>query len=439
MESVSRPGSGPWLWLSPRRQKSGQCWQVFASAYSEGIADGWTLQRPGSRDCSHPDGRCACGGQKVIQAMGLAQVKWSGIWTPYYPTTTTATTIATTIPTISTTTTTSHSYDRMNYPTKKIPHEFFSGILSLPSLFSFDKNSIISSSGSTYSKTIILIDDSSVAIKALEEINNNNESIFNNDNIHGIQVIYKDGISVQRAIGMAMKWEEQQQPQEEEEQKPEEYKFDEIQYLINKNKVDLRSMNRQTWNHLIQEIIEQQQYRNSRNNKKAISNNNKIFQIVDVGAGVLSMLRLIINGYNTTTTTNHKYNNNNDNNDNNDTTLNVDDDDMSMPSLLSVLQQQQQQKYHPSNNNNSGDECCLEEIHYYAYELNKALRSACINELKTLGFVVLQKPLNDDNNNNNKDSGSSEFSSSLECVNTIDSDRNQGQENWEHTTASNTK
>ncbi|GKZ01014.1 hypothetical protein MPSEU_001052800 [Mayamaea pseudoterrestris] len=116
---------------------------------------------------------------------------------------------------------------------------------------------------------------------------------------------------------------------------PTNYTFDQVDYLRAKNHVDLTSLNRGTYQRMVREIV-------------AASSSSDRVVIADLGAGLLSMLQLLLNGHG---------------------------DDL--PSLLGAL---------PSNSTT---------IHYYAYEPNRALEQPCMSILQDMGFVW-SDTINDD-------------------------------------------
>ena len=111
------------------------------------------------------------------------------------------------------------------------------------------------------------------------------------------------------------------------------YTFSQVDYLLEKNKVDFESFNRETYQRLIQEVT-----------ARVIASKADELVVADLGAGLLSMLRLLLLGH----------------------------DDNIMPSLVDSL----------SNSTAT--------IQYYAYEPNIALKDHCLQILESLGFTLLE-------------------------------------------------
>ena len=95
-------------------------------------------------------------------------------------------------------------------------------------------------------------------------------------------------------------------------------------------------MNTETWRHVSAELATMLA-------RNRASEQGKTLCIVDVGAGILSMLRLVVQGYG-----------------------------HGLPSLLSLVQEQEE----------------LNFVEFYAYEGNHAMREACQEELERLGFEL---------------------------------------------------
>lgn len=188
----------------------------------------------------------------------------------------------------------------VKFPTKMQPSAFFSPILS-----SLDKD------------TIILLDDSHTTISACSPHNITGVLINNSQDDNKI------GTSLETALAHAYGWFDP------------EYTFSDVDYLRAKNKVDFASLNREAWRRVGQELKEM-----------AIRSGQPV-QIVDIGAGVLSMLRLVVFG---------------------------NDDDM--PSLGDMFK-------------------APVAIDYYAYEPNEQLWTACISELESLGFKMVDQNTSD--------------------------------------------
>ena len=171
------------------------------------------------------------------------------------------------------------------FPTKLDPDTFFSSVQS-------------------QDHERILLDDSTRTLDACPPqiqgilIDNNNNN--------------RNGLSLDAALSQTVGWLDP------------DYEFSQVRYLQAKNQVDFAALDRQTWEFLREKV---QRLQTSE------------LVIVDVGAGLLSMLRLVLEGHND-----------------------------SMPSLMTALQG-------------------TDTIQYYAYEPNLALKSSIEQELKELGFV----------------------------------------------------
>ena len=127
------------------------------------------------------------------------------------------------------------------------------------------------------------------------------------------------------------------------------YVFSEELYLLNKNKVDANSINKEVWEKLGIELI---------HNVKAHPRNHPV-TVVDLGAGLLSVLDFFMDGF---------------------------------PSSNESQQQQPQPQ-----DSKDGILHLLQKEHknpviYYAFEPNKNLRSGCLEKLKTLGFKEKKAP-----------------------------------------------
>lgn len=246
--------------------------------------------------------------QKVIQAMGLTQVPWTNIWTPDYPPhdknqkSTATTTRATT------------------YPTKLKPREFW---------------------GLTFLKqhndaTVTLVDDSVATLAACRQ-----ETNF--QTVH----LQSDGggfpSTLPQVLGVAMGW---LLPASSE------YEFSDIAYLRAKNIVDRTSMHTETWMQMISELTRNLLLQEHPNHAATTT---RTLTIVEIGAGLLSMLTLVLAGSDHDDDGNNHYSRHR------------------LPSLLGTLQE------------NGVD---LSEVHYYAYEPNQGLEPACVDVLESLGFTL---------------------------------------------------
>jgi hypothetical protein len=238
--------------------------------------------------------------QRVIQALGLNRVPWKRIWTPDWRGTATATAAA------------GGCHDGCSdrasnrtsinaYPTKLHPWEFWGS--------EFLKQ---------HQEYSTLIDDSATTLAACKE----------ETSLRTIHLL-SDGSfssSLQQALGVAMGW------------LSPEYRFSDVDYLRAKNVVDQASINKELWMQMTAELTD-----------LVVDHHLTTLTIVDVGAGLLSMLKLLV------------------------VTSDIEDGtyDHRLPSLLGSIQQKCRS---------------LKEVHYYAYEPNLGLESACIHDLQVSGF-----------------------------------------------------
>uniref|UniRef100_A0A7S2Y7W5 Enoyl reductase (ER) domain-containing protein n=1 Tax=Entomoneis paludosa TaxID=265537 RepID=A0A7S2Y7W5_9STRA len=162
-------------------------------------------------------------------------------------------------------------------------------------------------------KELCLIDDSSTVLQAVET----------QTNMRTIQVSNKR--SLLEAVGIALGWLDP------------DFAVDDCQYLKSKNVVDFDSFHRDTWASFLTETATMLQARS-----RAES-----LVVVDLGAGLLSMLRLMLGGH----------------------------DHEDLPSLTSFLSQ------------NMDALSKIDNIVYHAYEPNINLAPECIKILESLGFV----------------------------------------------------
>lgn len=212
-----------------------------------------------------------------------------------------------------------HKTNDLPFPSKSYPDIFFAPLDSLMIKDYMINNQI----GRSHERNdaIILLDDSRATISRCASyctcirIDNGNID-WSKDQKTGQPCV--DGVCLEDGIAYALGWLDPT------------YHFSEVQYLLAKNQVDKESLNKETWMKLLQEL-----------SKFATSSNGpSLINIVDLGAGLLSMLRLVLLGGGT-----------------------------GIPSLFQAL------KGYPGGT-----------IDYYAYEPNVALRDACLNELRQLGF-----------------------------------------------------
>jgi hypothetical protein len=225
------------------------------------------------------------------------------------------------------------------YPTKLNPNVFFDSLLA-------------SSSASAATTNIVLIDDSSTILGAIE---NKKEHI----KMRGIHVNHRNQ-TLLHALCLALHW------------VGPEFHFSAERYLRCKNVVDVQSLHRPTWQafvmsvvHLVQIKVQQQQQEPHSEREKGQKPRTTItsLTVVDVGAGLLSMLGLMMLGGDSS-------NNNNNNN--------IDRDTSCLPSLWQTLEEHQ--LLHQ-----------LSQIDYYAYEPNRELQVACTKVLQALGFELQEQ------------------------------------------------
>ena len=128
---------------------------------------------------------------------------------------------------------------------------------------------------------------------------------------------------------------------------PEQFAFSDVEYLLSKNKVDVNAINTSVWEKLAQQLALRMQ-----------QNDDGTLRIADLGAGVLSMLELIIVGGG--------------------------EDDQKKPSLLSLVNEslesaKNNQKHHS-----------FAKLEYFAYESNLNLLNSCKDRLSKMGFQEMQ-------------------------------------------------
>ena len=146
---------------------------------------------------------------------------------------------------------------------------------------------------------------------------------------------------------------------------PMEYQFSEETYLISKNIVDAQSIHRGVWKQVQKELISKSKQLNQDINDEPIT-------IVDLGAGLLSILELFMNDFPTTIKNNNEK----------DMIKNDNQED----GILDLL---------PRTYTNQKQQLLTREIIYYAYEPNSNLLPGCRQKLDALGFQETSKE-NDD-------------------------------------------
>jgi len=205
------------------------------------------------------------------------------------------------------------------YPTKSSPMQYYRGILQRYPLK--DNN-------------IVLLDDSLTNIRAAASIGIKGIHIGTNynNNSNPASRSLEEGLS--EALGHIVDTKS--------------YKFTDVQYLRAKNQVDFESIDPIVWSRLARELaLRLQRKRDLR------------LKIVDLGAGMLSMLDLILYGGGS--------------------------GDRVKESLLALT--------HEKNdaNNESQRHFTTTQLEYYAYETNPNLLEACKSKLKTMGFREQQE------------------------------------------------
>ena len=156
------------------------------------------------------------------------------------------------------------------------------------------------------------------------------------------------------------------------------YTFDDAEYLRAKNRVDENSIHAETWKRMIAELSKMLLREQPPQQLQQQPSSAATLQIVDVGAGLLSMLKLFLLGSDDIgdgkgrNPHQHKHHLHHPPHKQAESRL---------PSALATLQQ---------------NGIALEDVHYYAYEPNRALESPCIQVLQSLGFSLQVQTENDD-------------------------------------------
>jgi len=181
----------------------------------------------------------------------------------------------------------------------------------------------------TQNHHIVLIDDSLSNLQKAKQVG-----------IDGIQV--NTNTTLEEAIAMFLGHIPPNHSVESNEEKNNQssfyYTFSDVQYLQSKNKIDAVSINANVWNTLITKLLDQ-----LRNNDE-----NQTLRVVDLGAGLLSMLKMILNGEGK--------------------------DKVSLVDKILL-------DYKDENNST------IKELQYRAYEPNENLFHTCQEFLFNLGFV----------------------------------------------------
>ena len=258
--------------------------------------------------------------RKVVQALGLMSVKWRGLATPDADIT-------------GPRAENSHSNDSNSYPTKVSPSVFYQGILG------HQKR--------TKDTKAILIDDSKTNIRVLPT------SQWN-----GIRVSQENSLAVAllQALGIINTYtalSSESSTSQEDCDVP--YEFSQVRYLQTKNVVDAAAIDRPVWHALATElrksmILSESNLENTAGSEKTTSE----LQIVDVGAGLLSMLKLILEGSRNSANS------------------------VPLPSLLRLIIDK--------NDSTAKASPMFQTVRYFAYEPNRDLQAQCIKVLQDLGF-----------------------------------------------------
>ena len=242
--------------------------------------------------------------QTIVQALGLCRVSGGlGLLTPDFPQEEQS----------------NHKISSASlpfFPTKARPLAFFSSER-------LNNNPTISSTPEPSSSC--LIDDSATVLQAVA-------SELHDGMMTPIQVIHPHQ-SLEKALAITLGWID-----------PEFIQMDDAQYLKSKNQVDFRALHRPTWHRFLGEMVQSMASSEQRISSSSLT-------IADLGAGLLSMLELLLNGHG--------------------------DGD-----LLSLGQYMQERQ---ANHNLLTN---LERIDYHAYEPNEALAPDCIKKMESMGFVV---------------------------------------------------
>ena len=142
---------------------------------------------------------------------------------------------------------------KSGYPTKHSPKQYYKAIIE-----KFDAKS----------NTITLLDDSLTNLKKAEELG------FHGIHVNGIDEGSKLESALSVAMGHSVEGSGQDNPS---------YTFNDTKYLESKNEVDIKAINEMVWEKLAQEL------------SSRIEGSREL-RIIDVGAGLLSMLDLVLHG-----------------------------------------------------------------------------------------------------------------------------------------------
>ena len=203
---------------------------------------------------------------------------------------------------------------------------------------------------------------------------------------------------------------QQQQQQQQQQQHPtNNYQFNDVNYLTSKNNVDKISIHQKVWNKMGIEL------RSRRGNGDATTTT---LRIVDLGAGILNMLGMVLNGSDSCNNNNDVVDVDDDGNDNGVKKENTNDYKKSLLDLAFGANDNTNDERSSSSSSSLSTSStstattstlpiiqALGEVEYVAYEPNIALLEACREKLKHLGFVEYGDDDNDVGGDNVGDGG----------------------------------
>ena len=257
--------------------------------------------------------------KKVIQALGLMNIPWKGVVSPDQDRESVL---------VKGSSDTSKSKYHV-YPTKYSPSLFYQSILNI------NKN------GQSTKSKIVLLDDSKRNIESLPKqlvqgIHVNKDHPLVPALMEAMGVIDSPQVLPVEDYTYVDDEDHHVDHKEKREKSERSYQFSQVEYLKSKNVVDAMALHRPTWLKVAQEL-------------KMIlrESTGEELHIVDVGAGILSMLKLIVQG----------------------------DESLALPSLLSLVLE-----------DTVSDTVLFRRIRYFAYESNDLLQSECTKILEQMGF-----------------------------------------------------
>jgi len=131
------------------------------------------------------------------------------------------------------------------------------------------------------------------------------------------------------------------------------YIFSDVRYLQSKNTVDMASINSDVWMQLAKELSSRLRLPITTSSSSNSDSSSSTLRVVDVGAGLLSMLRMILDGGG------------------------------GKESLISLLEGEEGKSESPSSSSSSS----LRNLQYIAYEPNRNLVEECRTVLTSMGFT----------------------------------------------------